>query len=63
MRVVNNIPEINAIINDNVRSERNRGILRRVMVDGISYERTAEEYAVCRNTIYNVMRKHRQLFK
>lgn len=58
-----NIPQINGIINDNVCSERDRGILRRVMVDGVPYERTAEEFDVCRNTVYNVMRKHRNLFE
>lgn len=57
------IPEINGIINNHVRSERDRGILRRVMVDGVAYERTAEEFQICRNTVYNVMRKHRNLFK
>ena len=60
---MHNIPEINGIINNNVRSERDRGILRRVMVDGVAYERTAEEVQICRNTVYNVMRKHRNLFK
>lgn len=57
-----NIPQINGIIDTEVCSERDRGILKRVMVDGIAYERTAEEFQVCRNTVYNVMRKHRGLF-
>lgn len=57
------IPEINDTIDTNVRSERDRGILRRVLVDGIAYERTAEEFDVCRNTVYNVVRKHRGLFQ
>lgn len=56
------IPEIMGIINTKVCSQRDRGILHRVKVDGISYETVAEEYDVCRNTVYNVMRKHRGLF-
>lgn len=54
--------ELTGIIDENVHSVRDRGILRRVMVDGISYEQTAEEFDVCRNTVYNTMKKHRGLF-
>ena len=57
------IPEIISIIDTKVCNQRDRGILRRVMTDGISYEAAAEEFDVCRNTVYNVMRKHRDKFK
>jgi transposase len=56
------IPEINSIIDTNVRKRRDREILRSVLVDGISYETAAEEHDVCRNTVYNVMRRNRDLF-
>ena len=56
------IPEIVGIIDTKVCKQRDRGILKRVKVDGISYESVAEEYDVCRNTVYNVVRKHKNLF-
>lgn len=56
------IPEINSIIDTNIRKRRDREILRSVLVDGISYETAAEEHDVCRNTVYNVMRRNRDLF-
>lgn len=52
------IPEINSIIDTKVRSQRDRSILRRVKVDGISYERVAEEHDVCRTTVYNVVHRY-----
>lgn len=55
--------QIEHAIAENIHSERDRGILRRVKCDGITYEAVAEEYSVCRNTVYNVMRKHRNLFE
>lgn len=56
------IPEIMSIINNKVCSQRDRGILQRVKVDGISYETVAEEYSICRNTVYNVVRRHKDKF-
>ena len=56
------IPEMINIIDTKVCKARDRGILKRVKADGISYETAAEEFSVCRNTIYNVMREHRDLF-
>lgn len=53
------IPEINQFIDTKVRKERDRSILRRVLVDGISYERVAEEHDVCRTTVYTVVHKYR----
>lgn len=57
------IPEIISIVDTKVCKQRDRGILKRVKCDGISYESAAEEFQVCRNTVYNVMRKHRNLFE
>lgn len=54
--------EIGTIIDEQIHSQRDRGILRRVLVDGITYEQAAEEHDVCRNTVYNVMRRNRNLF-
>lgn len=56
------IPEMIGIIDTKVCKARDRGILKRVKTDGISYEAAAEEFDVCRNTVYNVMKKHRNLF-
>jgi transposase len=57
------IPEIISIVDTKVCKQRDRGILKRVKCDGISYESVAEEFQVCRNTVYNVMRKHKNLFE
>lgn len=57
------IPEMINVIDTKVCKARDRGILKRVKTDGISYEAAAEEFDVCRNTVYNVMRKHRNLFE
>lgn len=54
--------EINGIIDEQIHSQRDRGILRRAKVDGICYEQIAEEYSVSRTTVYNIIRKHRGLF-
>lgn len=54
--------EISSIINEQIHSQRDRGILRRVMIDGISYERVAEECAISRNTVYNVVRRSKHHF-
>lgn len=51
--------EIGNRIDETIHSKRDRGILKRVLIDGETYERTAEEFEVHRNTIYNVMRRHR----
>ena len=56
------IPDMINIIDRKVCKARDRDILKRVKTDGISYEAAAEEFDVCRNTVYNVMRKHRNLF-
>lgn len=56
------IPEIVGIIDTKICKQRDRGILKRVKVDGIAYETVAEEFDVCRNTVYNVVRKHKGLF-
>lgn len=56
------IPDMINVIDCKVCKARDRGILKRVKTDGISYEAAAEEFDVCRNTVYNVMRKHRNLF-
>ena len=57
------IPDMINVIERKVCKERDRGILKRMKTDGISYEDAAEEFGVCRNTVYNVMRKHRNLFE
>ena len=54
--------EINNIISEQIHSQRDRAILRRVLVDGISYERVAEECDISRNTVYNVVRRSRHHF-
>ena len=35
--------ELNAMINERIHSKRDRNILRRKMIDGITYEALAEE--------------------
>lgn len=53
--------EISCAIDEHVHSARDRGIMKRVMIDGVPYERTAEEFDVHRNTVYNIMRRNRNI--
>lgn len=53
--------ELGHLIDEHIHSERDRGIMKRVIIDGIPYERTAEEFDVHRNTVYNVMRRNRNI--
>jgi len=36
--------EITELINERIHSERNRNILKRRLIDGITYEKLAEEF-------------------
>lgn len=48
---------IDEAIKECVLSERDRHILRRVMIDGVHYEQIAEELDVSRNTVQAAVAK------
>lgn len=51
--------EITAVIMEHIHSERDREILLRRYVDGITQERLAEEFALSVTGVKNILRKHR----
>lgn len=56
MRVYTN-SEVVALIDERIHNERNREILKRRLIDGITYERLAEEFdlsvAQIKRIVYN----------
>jgi AraC-like DNA-binding protein len=49
--------QIRELIADIIHSERDRGILERRLVDGITFERLAEEFQMSPRQIKNIVRK------
>lgn len=55
---------IRELIDEYVHSERNRAILKRRLVDGITFERLAEEFDMSVKQIKNIVYKlQEELFK
>ena len=50
--------QLSQLIDDWIRSERDRKILKRSLIDGISYEKIAEEVEMSTIQIYRVVKKH-----
>lgn len=48
---------IEGAINEYVLHERDRGIMRRKMIDHVTHERIAEEFDVSPRTVGNVVRR------
>ena len=46
------------LIEEFVHSERDRGVLRRRFIDGITIERIAEEFEMSPRQIRNIVHKH-----
>lgn len=42
-------------------AERNRAILKRVLIDGITYEKTAEEFGLTSRQVSNIVYKTEEL--
>ena len=56
--------DLTRIINDWVKNERDRRVLHRKLIDGISYERIAEEFSLSVKQIYRIIGKYTDmLFK
>lgn len=49
--------EIEYIIDQVIHSERNRAILKRKLIDGISFEKIGEEFELCTKQVKNIVRK------
>lgn len=58
-RKINSVPnsEISAVIDEWIRSERDRAILKRRLIDGITYEALAEEFDVSDRTVKSIVYK------
>ena len=51
---------INAIIDEYIHSERDRAILKRRLIDGITYEKLAEEFDMSVRQMKNIIRKEQE---
>lgn len=51
--------ELNAMINERIHSKRDRNIMRRKMIDGITYEALAEEFGMSASGVKYVVRRNR----
>ena len=51
------IPEVSGLIDNWIFSERDRAILKRRIIDGISYEKLAEEFNLSTTQINTIVRK------
>lgn len=52
--------EISAIIDEYIHSERNRAILKRRFIDGLTYERLAEEFDMSVRQMKNIILKEQE---
>lgn len=56
--------QIKALIAEHIHSERDRDILRRRLVDGVTFERLAEEFVMSPRQIRTIVHKQEKiLFK
>ena len=51
--------ELDAMINERIHSQRDRNILHRKMVDGVTYEALAEEVGMSTRGVKYVVKRHR----
>lgn len=49
--------EINALIDEWILNERNRAVLKRRLIDGITYERLAEEFDLSVRQVKSIVYK------
>ena len=49
--------QITALIDDHIHSERDRAILKRRLIDGLCYEKLAEEFDLSFNQIRRIVYK------
>lgn len=50
--------ELSRIIDDWIKNERDRNIMKRKLIDGITYERISEEYDLSVKQIYRITNKY-----
>ena len=53
--------EVNNIIDEHIHSERDRSILKRRYIDGICYEKLAEEFKLSVRQIANIIYKYENI--
>lgn len=49
--------QIRDLIDEHIHSERDRGILKRRLIDGICYEPLAEEFDISRSKVIRIISK------
>lgn len=60
--MIDNIPnsELERLIEEWVKSERNRKILKRRLIDGIHYEKIAEEFELSDRQVKTIVKKEKE---
>lgn len=53
--------QIRELISEYIHSERDRGILERRLIDGITFERLAEEFEMSPKAVRVIVRKQEQI--
>ena len=49
---------LSSLIDDWIKSDRDRQLMKRRLIDGISYERIAEEYELSVKQVYRIVNKY-----
>ena len=55
--------EMRALIGEHIHSERDRGILCRRMIDGLTYERLADEFQMSPRQVREIVHKHEPILR
>lgn len=53
--------ELSALVDDWVKSQRDRQVMKRKLIDGITYERIAEEQELSVKQVYRIVSKWSRL--
>ena len=50
--------DLSALIDNWIKNQRDRGIMKRKLIDGITYERISEEYELSVKQVYRICKKY-----
>lgn len=53
-------PQMDMVIDDYIHSERDRNILKRKLLDGITYEQLAEDFKLDDSTVKRIVGRHKK---
>lgn len=50
--------DLSALIDNWIKNQRDRGIMKRKLIDGITYEKISEEYELSVKQVYRIVKKY-----